>query len=195
MSTALEVLRAHTIKRAGGEPEGLDIVLSHFKPMSLKRGDVLLRQGEVCTAAYFVAKGCLQVYATDADGNETTRDIGLEEAWISELISFGSGQPAVESIRAVEPTEVCAMSRDSFGQMMAQVPSFERIHGQIVEALYANSVYRIHTFMGMTALERIEWLMTNRPTLLTRLPSRLVASYLGIAPEVLSRLRAKLRKA
>jgi len=192
MSAAIEVLRNHILSRTGGQAEQLDIVLKHFTPMRLNRGDVLLRQGEVCTEVYFVAKGCLQVYATDAEGNETTRDIGLEEAWVSELISFGSGQPANEGIRAVEPGEVCAISKEGFGQMMAQVPPFERIYRQILEASYANSVYRINTFMAMTALERIQWLMQNRPTLMSRLPGRLVASYLGIAPEVLSRLRAKL---
>jgi CRP-like cAMP-binding protein len=185
-------LESHIIKRLGKYPNNLELVLSQFQLLSKKRNETLLVQGDVCNYVYFIAKGCLQVYVYDSDMNETTRDIIVEDNWCSELISFGSGKPASENIRAVESSELLAINREGFQLMMEKVPEFDRIYKQILEASYANSVYRINTFVSLTALERIKWLMHNRPKLLTRLSSKLIASYIGISQETFSRLKAKL---
>jgi len=76
--------------------------------------------------------------------------------------------------------------------MMESVPQFDKIYKQILEASYANSVYRINSFVSLSALDRIKWLMQNRPSLMTRLSSKLLASYLGINKDVFSRLKSKL---
>jgi CRP-like cAMP-binding protein len=170
----------------------LEVVLSKFKHIKAKRNEELLRQGDVCNYVYFVAKGCLQVFVHDREFNETTRDIVIEDNWCSELLSFGTGNPANENIRAVEPCELFAIDRKSFREMMETVPQFDTVYKQILEASYANSVYRINTFVSLSALERIQWLMQYRPTLMTRLSSKLIASYLGINKDVFSRLKAKL---
>jgi CRP-like cAMP-binding protein len=185
-------LESHIIKRLGKHPNNLELVLSQFQLLSKKRNETLLVQGDVCNYVYFIAKGCLQVYVYDSDMNETTRDIIVEDNWCSELISFGSGKPASENIRTVESSELLAISREGFQLMMEKVPEFDTIYKQILEASYANSVYRINTFVSLTALERIKWLMHNRPKLLTRLSSKLIASYIGISQETFSRLKAKL---
>jgi CRP-like cAMP-binding protein len=116
----------------------------------------------------------------------------IEDHWCSELLSFGSGNPATENIRTVEACELFAINRQSFQKMMETIPQFDKVYKQILEASYANSVYRINTFVSLTALERIQWLIAYRPTLMTRLSSKLLASYLGINKDVFSRLKAKL---
>ncbi|MBC6995494.1 cyclic nucleotide-binding domain-containing protein [Neolewinella lacunae] len=188
----METLRHHLSKRLGNDLDNLDLVLAKFQRVETKRKQQLLTQGEVCKYVYFVAKGCLQVYVYDNDMNETTRDIVIEDNWCSELISFGSGQPASENIKTVEPCELFAIDRHGFQEMMETVPQFDKVYKQILEASYANSVYRINTFVSLSALDRIKWLMENRPALLTRLSSKLLASYLGINKDVFSRLKAKL---
>lgn len=188
----IEVLRNHIVSRLGNDLDNLDKVLAIFKPISTKRNQILLQQGDVCKYVYFIAKGCLQVYVYDKDLNETTRDIVIEDNWCSELLSFGSGQPATENIRTVEPCELFAIDRQSFQTMMETVPQFDKVYKQILEASYANSVYRLNSFVALTALERIQWLMEYRPKLMTRLSSKLIASYLGINKDVYSRLKAKL---
>jgi hypothetical protein len=85
-----------------------------------------------------------------------------------------------------------AIDRESFQALMETVPQFDLVYKQILEASYANSVYRVNTFVSLTALERIQWLMEYRPMLMTRLSSKLIASYLGINKDVFSRLKAKL---
>jgi CRP-like cAMP-binding protein len=188
----IEKLRQHIIDRLGTDTTHLDEVLSHFKTVKLKRNESLLRQGEICRNVYFVAKGCLQVYVFDQSANETTRDIVTENNWCSELISFSKQQPASENIRAVEPCELCAIGFSSFQQLMSAVPQFDNIYKQILETSYANSVYRINSFTALPALDRIKWMMDYRPGLMTRLSSKLIASYLGISQETFSRLKSKL---
>lgn len=187
-----EVLKQHIINRLGDDIHHLDLVLSKFKLIETKRKEQLLAQGEVCKYVYFIAKGCLQVYVYDNEMNETTRDIVIEDHWCSELISFGSGQPATENIRTVEPSFLLAIDRKGFQEMMETVPPFDKVYKQILEASYANSVYRINTFVALSALDRLKWLMQNRPMLMSRVSSKLIASYLGINKDVLSRLKAKL---
>lgn len=188
----IEVLKKHITNRLGNDLDNLDMVLSSFKHIKAKRNQHLLQQGDVCKYVYFIAKGCLQVYVYDKDFNETTRDIIIEDNWCSELLSFGSGKPALENIRTVETCELFAIDRPTFQKLMETVPQFDKVYKQILEASYANSVYRINTFVSLTALDRIKWLMEYRPMLMTRLSSKLIASYLGINKDVFSRLKAKL---
>ncbi|MFN5171261.1 MAG: Crp/Fnr family transcriptional regulator [Cyclobacteriaceae bacterium] len=188
----IEILRKHLTDRLNDHTANLDTVLASFRHISKKRNEQVLRQGEICRHVYFIAKGCLQVYTYDNESNETTRDIIVEDNWCSELISFGSGQPATENIRSVENSELLAIDRNGFQKMMETVPQFDKVYREILEASYANSVYRINTFVSLSALERIKWLMKHRPSLMTRLSSKLLASYLGINKDVFSRLKAKL---
>lgn len=188
----IAILRNHITSRLGNDLENLDKVLSAFKYITTKRNEQLLQQGDTCKYVYFIAKGCLQVYVYDKDFNENTRDIVIEDNWCSELLSFGSGKPATENIRTVEPCELFAIDRNNFKTLMETVPQFEKVYKQILEASYANSVYRINSFVSLTALDRIKWLMEYRPMLITRLSSKLIASYLGINKDVFSRLKAKL---
>jgi len=187
-----DLLKQHIVDRLGRDVPKVEEVLRHFNPVRVRRNTILLRQGEVCKYVWFVAKGCVQVFVYDAEANEMTRDIVLENNWVSELISFGNRQPATENIRTVEPCELLAIDREGFQKMMETVPQFEVVYRQILETSYANSVYRINTFVSMNALDRVRWLMEYKPRFLNRLSNKLVASYLGISQETLSRLKSKL---
>lgn len=185
------LLKQHIINRLGGDIENLDTVLEHFNFRKAKRNELLLQQGEICRQVYFVSAGCLQVFINE-DGNENTRDLVIENNWCSELISFGKQQPAAENIRAIEPSELFCIGYSGFQQLMQTVPQFDKVYRQILEQSYANSVYRINTFVSLSALDRIKWLMHHRPELMTRISSKLIASYLGINKDVFSRLKAQL---
>lgn len=188
----IDILRQHIIKRLGKDIDNLELVLNKFELIETKRNQQLLTQGDICKYVYFVAKGCLQVYVYDNEMNETTRDIIIEDHWCSELISFGSEQPSNENIRTVEPSQLVAINKKGFQELMEAIPQFDKVYRQILEASYANSVYRINTFIALSSLDRIKWLMQNRPTLMSRLSSKLIASYLGINKDVFSRLKGKL---
>ena len=188
----IEILKSHIVSRLGNNVENLELVLSKFKHIKLKRNEYLLKEGEICKYVYFVAKGALQVFVYDHEMNETTRDIVVEDSWCSELISFSSGKPSSENIKSVEPSELFAINKEGFQLMMETVPQFSIVYNQILEASYANSVYRINTFISLSALDRIKWLMEFRSNIMTRISSKLIASYLGINKDVFSRLKSKL---
>lgn len=185
-------LKQHIVNRLGDDIDHLDEVLAAFIQVDLKRGDFVLKQGELCNFVYFICSGCLQVFVYDSDFNESTRDIVIEDNWCSDLVSFGSGMPATENIKAVEPCVLMAINREAFSKMIQTVPQFDKVYKQILEASYSNSVYRINTFLALSALERIKWLMEFRPKLMSRLSSKLIASYLGISQETLSRLKSNI---
>jgi CRP-like cAMP-binding protein len=185
-------LEHHIKNRLGADTDNLDKVLAAFKYIKCKRNELLLKEGEVCKYVYFIGQGCLQVFTHDKDANESTRDIVVEDHWCSDLSSFGSGNASTENIRTVEACELYAIDRDSFQLLMQTVPQFDKVYKQILEASYANSVYRLNTFVALSALDRIKWLMQNRPYLMSRVSSKLIASYLGIHKDVYSRLKTKL---
>lgn len=173
-------------------PDNVAVVLPHFEPVVTKRGDLLLQPGEFCKYVYFIVEGCLQVFITDKNGNESTREFYVEEQWVTDIFGFQNKLPATEFIRCVEPCRLLRIHYDSFQQLTQSVPQFAAIYKQILEVSYNNTVYRINTLTSMDALERIKWMMENKPKMMARLSSKLVASYLGISAETLTRLKAKI---
>lgn len=92
----------------------------------------------------------------------------------------------------MEPCKLLRIHYDSFQQLEASVPQFASIYKQILEVSYNNTVYRVNTLTSMDALERIRWMMENKPKIISRLSSKLIASYLGISAETLTRLKPKI---
>lgn len=187
-----QFLRQHIVGRLGREPENIDKVLPRFQPLETKRADHLLMAGETCKYVYFIVEGCLQVYVVDKAGNESTREFYFEEQWTTDIFGFQNQVPSSEFIKCVEPCKLLRIHFDDFQQLAKEVPLFLAIYQRILEVSYNNTVYRVNTFTSLDALERIKWLMENKPRILTRLSSKLVASYLGISPETMTRLKAKI---
>lgn len=185
-------LQEHITKHLGKAPERLEEVIQTFEPLRPKRGAFLLREGEVCQYVYFIVQGCLQVFVIDKNGNESTREFYTEEQWVTDIFGFKNQQASDEYIRCVEPCQLLRIHYDAFHYFSAEVPAFAQIYQQILELSYNNTVYRVNTLTAMDALERMKWLMENKPKLMTRLSSKLLASYLGISPETMTRLKGKL---
>lgn len=179
-------------KLVPADEESLQFVLSHFKPIKTKRNHLLLKEGEVCRTCYFINKGCVQVYYLDKNGDEATRDLFFEGQWMTNIDSFSKQEPSKEFYRTIEPAEFLAIDRDNFFQLIGQVPSFMEAYRQILEASYAHSINRVNTFNAMDALDRLKWVREHQAYILTRLSSRIIASYIGVSPETLSRLKSKL---
>lgn len=185
-------LRQHIIHSLGRVPDNLDTVLDAFTEKKTKRNELLLQEGNICRHVYFIVKGCVQVFVIAENGNESTREFYFEDQWVTDIFGFQNQLPSKEYIRCVEPCHLLAISYDQFQKMGAAFPPFLKVYQQILEVSYNNTVYRVNTFTSMNALERINWLHEHKPKMLTRLSSKLVASYLGISPETFTRLKGKL---
>lgn len=191
-SDMFQILQEHITQRLGKPPERLEEVILSFEPVQLKRGTFLLREGEVCKYVYFIVEGCVQTFVIDKNGNESTREFYTEEQWVTDIFGFKNQQASQEYIKCIEPSQLLRIHYDAFQHFSTVIPAFAQIYQQILESSYNNTVYRVNTLTALDALERIKWLMENKPKLMTRLSSKLLASYLGISPETMTRLKGKL---
>lgn len=188
----IDFLEKHITERIGKRPENLELVLPHFEAVKTKRGEHLLVQGAVCKYVYFVVKGCVQVYVLDKNGNESTRSFYFENGWVTDIFGFKNQTPSSEFIKCVENCQLLRIHFEPFQALCKAVPQFDALYKEILEASYNSTVYRVNTLTSLNALERVQWLMENKPLIMTRLSSKLIASYLGISPETMTRLKAKL---
>lgn len=179
-------------KLVNTDEESLSNVLSYFKFLKVKRNYHLLKEGDICRTCYFINKGSVQAYYLDKNNDEATRDFYFEGQWMTNIESFSKQNPSKEFYRTLEPTEFLAIDRDSFFQLIGKVPEFMEAYRQILEVSYSHSINRINSFNAMDALERLQWVREYQPQILTRLSSKIIASYIGVSPETLSRLKAKL---
>ena len=163
-----------------------------FVIQKVKRNEYLLREGEICNFNLFVCKGTLRMYHVNLEGQELTRYFAFENKFGTSLTSLIEGKPAFENIQAVEKSVVLKVSKTHFLNLVETVPQVNLIYRNMLEQAYITSQKRIYDFQGKSALERLKWLMQHQPGILNRIPSRLIASYLGITSYTLSRIKAEL---
>ena len=167
-------------------------ISSFFKPINAGRNEILLSEGQTCKFFLFVNRGCIRFYSINDDGIEQTRYFAFEGKFGTALSSLITQEPSNESIQSVENSELLSISRKDLFHLVETVPEVNYVYRDILEMAYTTSQKRIYHLQGEDALSRLKWLMEYRPMILSRLSSKLVASYLGITPYTLSRLKAKL---
>jgi CRP-like cAMP-binding protein len=185
-------LKKYFQERTQMDEQTLDEICSHFKPLKTKRNEMLLLQGEVCKHYYFVNKGCLRLFTVNKEGVEGTRYFAFEGAFGTALPSLIEQTPAFEYVQTIEKSELLAISRDSFFHLVDTVPQFAFIYRKILEASFITAQKRIYGFQGLDGLEKVKWVMEYNPKLLTRVSNKLAASFLGLTPSTLSRLKSQL---
>ncbi|RFM27051.1 Crp/Fnr family transcriptional regulator [Deminuibacter soli] len=171
--------------------EQLRTILSYFHPLSLKKKEIVASIGQPARRMYFVNKGCLRVCFIKNDGSEVTRRFAFENAFSTSLVSFISGKPLTEYTQAVEPTELLYISRNDFYYLLEQIPAWEKFYRSYLEHAYVTNTNRLQSFITLDATERYQLLLNEHPQIVLRLPNKLVANYLNISQEALSRLKAK----
>ncbi len=174
------------------DEQTLDEICKHFKPIKAKRNQLLLMQGDICKHYYFVNKGSLRLFTVNKDGVEGTRYFAFEGAFGTALPSLIEQTPAFEFVQTIEKSELLAISRDSFYHLVDTLPQFQFIYRQILEISFISAQKRIYGFQGLDGLEKVKWVMQYNPKLLTRVSNKLAASFLGLTPSTLSRLKSQL---
>jgi CRP-like cAMP-binding protein len=165
------------------------IILSAFEPVSIKRKKDLLVAGQVCKYLYFINKGCLRSFYIDTKGVEHIYQIRMDNSWISDLESFSSQQPSRYNIEALEDTSMLRISKTRMEQLLEEVPALERYFRILFQKAYVNALNRLNATMWETAMDRYQEMLRENPEVFQRVPLVYIASYLGITPESLSRIR------
>ena len=161
-----------------------------LQPLTLAKKQFLLREGEVCRQVAFVERGGLRYFYT-VEGEERTGQFFFEGSWYADYDSFLDQKPARQSIEAIEPTRLWLLARADLYRLYEERPVFERFGRLMAEQAYRGSKARSAGLLNQTPTERYEQLVRERPELVQRVSQRLIATYLGIKPESLSRIRGR----
>jgi len=162
-----------------------------FEKKIFKKNDQLLTEGQVCRHLYFLEKGALRGYY-NLDGKEITHWFGFENDFVTSFHSFITLQPAVENIQLMEGSVLWAISKEKITGLYNRFHEVERLMRIAYEKYYIRLEERFVNAQFKTAKERYESLLLQSPGILKRVPLGNIASYLGISPETLSRIRNKL---
>ncbi len=169
----------------------LKIFMAHLQQRSFKRKEFLLREGDICRYSAFVTSGCLRGYTTDKNGAEHVLSFAPPDLWIADLYSLFSQKPGILSIQALEDTEAILLSKSAQESLYLEVPKFERFFRILTENSLVANQQRIVDNLSLTAEERYNLFCRRYPTLIDHLPLKQIASYIGVTPEFLSRMRGR----
>lgn len=165
--------------------------LAALEVKQVPKKTLLLRAGEQCDFEAYVNKGCVRSYFLDAHGHEVTLQFGVEDWWVSDVVSVVEGKPSRLFIEAVEDSELLLIHRDKKEDLYLDVPALERVFRIMLQRNLGALQDRLFATMAWPAEERYEAFLKRFPDLPNRVPQHMIASYLGITPEFLSKLRAR----
>jgi len=169
----------------------LETVLSYFKPQKVKKSEILVNPGEKPERIYFVVSGCLRIFFLTEGGAEATRHFAFENQFATALVSFITGEISKEYVQAVEDTEVYFIWQSDFYELLKIIPQWEKLYRHYLEYAYVTNTNRLMSFITLDATERYRQLLAQNPNVVMRMPNKMVASYLNISQETLSRLKSK----
>jgi CRP-like cAMP-binding protein len=165
------------------------IILSTFEPVSIQKKKDLLVAGQVCDYLYFITKGCLRSFYVDAKGLEHVYQIRMDNNWIGDIDSYFTRQKSKYNIEALENSYLLRIPVDRLEQLFIEIPNLERYFRILFQKAYINALNRLSSTMWDTAIDRYNEMLKENPEIFQRVPLVHIASYLGITPESLSRIR------
>lgn len=152
----------------------------------------ILQQGDVCKTSSFILSGCVKMFYLDQEGQEHIIQIGVEDWWTSDIASFINQEPSSFNIQCLETTNLAQFEYEKMEMIFEKIPKLERFFRKIVEKGLAATQQRIIRNFTMPAKDRYLYFKKNYPQIEQRIPQYLVASYLGITKEFLSKIKSDL---
>ena len=178
--------------KAGFHDEDLALVRIHLTPKKLRRKQYLLQEGDVCKNIAFVEKGALRTYTVDDLGTEHILQFALEGWTISDLYSFLTGEASTYNIDALEAAELVLVSKAAHEEMLQTIPKYETYVRLQVTGAYIALQRRITSVLSLTTEERYKNFTATYPNIVQRVPQHMIASFMGLTPETLSRVRKRM---
>lgn len=174
--------------------ERLSLCSVQYEIKKVPKGELLLQHGEVCRNTFFVEKGLLRMFSIDKNGKEHIIQFAPENWLIGDRSSLYFNKKSNYYIEAVEESEVSVLPRDFFNKLLEEFPNSIEKNDLVLQKHVKSLQDRINSLLGETAEERYLKFIKMYPDLLLRVPQWMVASYLGITPESLSRVRKELAR-
>ena len=168
------------------------ILSRHVKIRDYLKGQFIVQQGDVCKYESYVISGCVKTFFIDQEGDEHVVMFAIENWWTADLGSFIAQQPADYNVQCLEKTKVAQFSHESLEQLYTQIPKLERFFRIIIQNAFVASQKRVVRNLSLSAKERYLIFRQQYPDIEQRVPQYLIASYLGITKQFLSKIRAEL---
>ena len=166
-----------------------NLIMTQLKPKKLRKRQYFLQEGDVCKYMGFIVKGATRMFAVDEKGHEHILHFGLEDWWVGDYESFYLLTPSKYYVEALEEVDMLLVTNEQLQELAGTIPAIAAMVDSINKGGTIANYKRMHAAISLTAEERYENLARMYPHFFQRFPQNMIASYLGISPETLSRIR------
>ncbi|HXB33836.1 MAG TPA: Crp/Fnr family transcriptional regulator [Puia sp.] len=184
-------INAYVLKCVNLSPRELEYFNSILEYKVIPKRTMLLQAGNICNFEAYVIKGCIREYYIDGHGAEVTLQFAVEDWWVSDITSFQDQKVSNMYIETLEDCELLMLSRQSKEELLAEVPKLERMFRLMIQRHLSAVQNRLFKTITHTAIEKYLEFLNRYPAIPQRVPQHYIASYLGISPEFLSKLRTR----
>jgi CRP-like cAMP-binding protein len=186
-----DLLLGQLRKQSGLDDADCAVFASKLRPAKFKRRESLLQQGQVSRDAAFVLSGCMRAYSLDDNGFEHVLQFAPPGWWITDMYSWISKKESNLCIEAIKDAQVALLSRDDQLELFDRIPKLERYFRILAENALVSTRTRLMENMSLTAKQRYHIFLKTYPNLGNDIPQKLIASYIGVTPEFLSKIRGE----
>ncbi|WP_026629845.1 Crp/Fnr family transcriptional regulator [Dyadobacter alkalitolerans] len=181
-----DYLKKYSSTPLSGEDKAM--IRQNFTPLRLRRKEYFLQAGDICMDYGFVVKGAMRMYSVDDKGLEHIIRLGLEDWWMGDRESFFNRTPSRYHIDALEPCELLVIKREGDAELVNNIPAYTEMKMKLDDAAEAANNRRLTSALTDTAGKRYANLIERYPAFAIRFPQHIIASYLGISKDTLSRV-------
>lgn len=186
--------KKYITEKATFTEQELELIESVSKIKKLRKRQYLLQEGDVWRFNAFVCKGFVRSYFIDYKGQEHIMNFAPENYWTGDRDSLATELPSKYNIDALEDSEILLIKKTDFEMLCKTIPSFNDLINSIIQKSFVVSQDRIHINIALSAEEKYRNFVSKFPQIANRIPQHMIASYLGISPETLSRVRTNAIK-
>ncbi|WBL22554.1 Crp/Fnr family transcriptional regulator [Zunongwangia sp. HRR-M8] len=184
-----EKLRRHIEENISLSDEESRLIASYFSFEEYKKKDVLIRQGEYVQDCYFIVSGLLKLIYQDESGKEHIVSFATENWWESDFSAYFTKSKAKMSLQCLEDTKVYALSLENYQKLIAKISKMAYFFLEKSNSGHIAAQNRMISLLSLNAQEKYQQLLEQHPALFQRVFKTLLASYLGVSRETLSRLQ------
>jgi CRP-like cAMP-binding protein len=182
----------HINNRVPLTEEERELIRNYLTLKKLRKRQFLLQEGDVCKSVAFVEKGALRLYKVTENGTEYIVQFALEGQLLTDLYSFFVNEPSIYNIDSIEDSELVLITRSASDELRKLSPKYQEFIFQETSEAYIQLERRMTSVISLSLEERYQELTTNYPNIIQRLPQHMIASYMGLTPETLSRVRKRI---
>jgi len=188
----MKLLRAFIDSLSPVPEEDFALLLPHVGFQTLAKGAHLLEAGQVCRAVFFVNTGFFRLYYVGPDGHEVNCRFAGAAGFLTDYQSFLTQQPSRYNWQALQAAEVLVLPYALVQRLYQESPAWDRFGRLMAERVYQQLNERVELLQFYTPAQRYQYVQQHHPELLTQVSQAQLASYLGVQPESLSRIRHRL---